>query len=450
MRWSGSGFEVEQETESKVEEMSKTRGGPSIKTQKELFAHSGNRCAFPDCDSPLVKDGVVVGEVCHIKAAGRLGPRFDVGQSEDDRQCAGNLILFCANHHKIVDSDPVTYTVEKLTKMKAAHEAKQPTMRPTEVNRVIHPSGQTFHVTNNFHAPVNAVAQGNASIGSTHQTIGTALQPNSAPLKITVGDSGPYVSTKGSLYQTKRTFHLKLENTDKSKTVHGCKLHLLSIEPSDGYKGPWVLEEGVSLAAGDHKFIPLVRYGEARNPETFNCADSFIEVLPAESGYPTMAKEELHHLYVRATGIDAASTELTCQVWVDNSGRLQLAEQRTETLISLRDAARRAYEHTRGTELADMAERYDGTPDGVLEYYAVLIIEDHPILVKKPPSNLVEEYPKELWNKMSLCGQLNGIKYHGSERLIYVEPVIRENELISFLEWTEQYRQDRPRFDNKV
>ncbi len=430
--------------------ISATRGQPSVKTQKELFAHSGNRCAFPGCDNHLVKEGIVLGEVCHIKAASRQGPRFDGAQSEVDRQSAANLILLCADHHKIVDSDPANYSVEKLQKMKGDHEAGKPAMRSAEVNKAIH-SGQTF-ITNIFHGNVNAVAQGNASIGGAHQSLGSVShQLNCSMLKLTVGDSGPYVSTKGSgLYDIKRTYSLKLENIDHSRTVYGCKLHLLSIEPSEGYEGPWVLGEEVSLAAGDHKFIPLVRYGEARNPETFNCADTFMEVLPGKPGSPNMDKEAVHYLHVRVTGIDAAPAEMICQIWVDSKGRLQITEQRSQTLISLREAARRAYEHTRGTELADMAERHDGTPEGVLAYYADLIAEHHPILVKKPPSNSVENYPRELWNKMSLCDQLNGIKYHGSQRSVYIEPVIREDELMLFLEWTEQYRQDMPRLESKV
>lgn len=36
---------------------------PTTKTIKCLFAASGNRCAFPGCDRPLV-----TGEICHIRA----------------------------------------------------------------------------------------------------------------------------------------------------------------------------------------------------------------------------------------------------------------------------------------------------------------------------------------------------------------------------------------------
>jgi len=49
---------------------------PSIPTVKALFAVSGNVCAFPECDRPLVdqSSNVVIGEVCHIEAASPAGP----------------------------------------------------------------------------------------------------------------------------------------------------------------------------------------------------------------------------------------------------------------------------------------------------------------------------------------------------------------------------------------
>jgi hypothetical protein len=42
---------------------------PSEQTIKKLFALSGNICAFPGCQSPIVESaGTVTGEICHICA----------------------------------------------------------------------------------------------------------------------------------------------------------------------------------------------------------------------------------------------------------------------------------------------------------------------------------------------------------------------------------------------
>lgn len=97
--------------------------GPSDKTVKRLFALSRNRCAYPDCITPIVHpSGTIVGEVCHIKAQSAGGPRFDPKQNEDTRHAFENLILFCSVHHRLVDDQPDRFTVELLAELKEMHE----------------------------------------------------------------------------------------------------------------------------------------------------------------------------------------------------------------------------------------------------------------------------------------------------------------------------------------
>ena len=97
---------------------------PTEKTIKQLFALSGNICAYPECRLPIVeRTGTVTGEICHIKARHDGGPRFDCEQSDEDRHALGNLILLCRHHHKVIDSEPALYTEEVLKEMKAIHES---------------------------------------------------------------------------------------------------------------------------------------------------------------------------------------------------------------------------------------------------------------------------------------------------------------------------------------
>jgi hypothetical protein len=70
-----------------------------------------------------ISTGVLVGEVCHVKAASPAGPRFDPQQSAAERHGYQNLILMCAKHHIVIDDDEESYTVERLLKMKATHES---------------------------------------------------------------------------------------------------------------------------------------------------------------------------------------------------------------------------------------------------------------------------------------------------------------------------------------
>ena len=96
---------------------------PSIRDVKRLFALSQNRCAFPSCTVSIAEGASVIGEICHIRAASADGPRYDPSQNDDERHSFGNLILLCANHHKVVDDDVEAYTVQRLLRMKAAHES---------------------------------------------------------------------------------------------------------------------------------------------------------------------------------------------------------------------------------------------------------------------------------------------------------------------------------------
>ncbi|OHX06908.1 hypothetical protein BFV98_29980 [Micromonospora sp. WMMB235] len=66
---------------------------------------------------------MVTGEMAHIVAASRQGPRGRGVLTDDERNSAENLILLCERHHKIVDRRPRTYTVDVLTEMKRRHEA---------------------------------------------------------------------------------------------------------------------------------------------------------------------------------------------------------------------------------------------------------------------------------------------------------------------------------------
>jgi hypothetical protein len=66
---------------------------------------------------------VVVGEEAHIVAEEPDGPRGQSPLTTAERDEYDNLILLCRKHHKIVDSDVVTYTVDSLHAMRDKHES---------------------------------------------------------------------------------------------------------------------------------------------------------------------------------------------------------------------------------------------------------------------------------------------------------------------------------------
>ena len=107
---------------------------PSSKTIKKLFAVSGNLCAFPECEIPLVDNlsGKVTGKICHIKGRKSSAPRYDPKQSDKEKHGFNNLLLMCPIHHDVIDDDSESYTVSRLKNIKDKHEAlykdgKEPT-----------------------------------------------------------------------------------------------------------------------------------------------------------------------------------------------------------------------------------------------------------------------------------------------------------------------------------
>lgn len=98
---------------------------PTLSTISRLYCVSRNRCAYPACNTPLLdpQSNVLIAEVCHIKADRPKGPRYDASQTDAERQGFANLIIMCGNHHKVIDTDLKTWTVDRLVELKNQHES---------------------------------------------------------------------------------------------------------------------------------------------------------------------------------------------------------------------------------------------------------------------------------------------------------------------------------------
>jgi hypothetical protein len=98
----------------------------SLRVQKMLWGRAANRCALCRCELVLDKsetdDESIVGDVCHIVADSPDGPRGNSLLTEQQRNQYNNLILLCKVHHKLIDDQPNTYTVDDLHELKSKHE----------------------------------------------------------------------------------------------------------------------------------------------------------------------------------------------------------------------------------------------------------------------------------------------------------------------------------------
>lgn len=104
-------------------------------TVKRLYGKSANRCAFAGCEAPIIVGKTVVGEICHIRASRKKGPRFDPTLSKEERDDFSNLLLLCRTHHKLIDADPSKFTVDLLKEIKQIHEKAGPCEITPEVAR---------------------------------------------------------------------------------------------------------------------------------------------------------------------------------------------------------------------------------------------------------------------------------------------------------------------------
>ena len=93
-----------------------------------LWGRSGNICSFPDCKKELVMDesetddSSIIGEEAHIIGRKKTGPRGDSQLPLEQRDKYNNLILLCSVHHKLIDDQIKTYTIERLHEFKKNHE----------------------------------------------------------------------------------------------------------------------------------------------------------------------------------------------------------------------------------------------------------------------------------------------------------------------------------------
>lgn len=90
----------------------------SDRTLKLLCTKSEGRCSLPKCRAKLTQGDTYIGEIAHIRARNKNGPRFDPKLSLKERNEYANLLVFCGTCHKRVDSELATFTTDLLQDIK--------------------------------------------------------------------------------------------------------------------------------------------------------------------------------------------------------------------------------------------------------------------------------------------------------------------------------------------
>lgn len=106
--------------------------------KRKLWVRSGGRCAI--CNTYLLDldYDVSIGEMAHIVGWNRSvkSPRGEAALHLDSRNTVDNLILLCADHHKIVDTKELLeeFKLERLMQHKADHEKRIHDLTDLKIN----------------------------------------------------------------------------------------------------------------------------------------------------------------------------------------------------------------------------------------------------------------------------------------------------------------------------
>lgn len=189
---------------------------PSDNTIRILCGKAAGMCEFEGCDKRLFYDGVTQSEfnnayVAHIVASSSNGPRGDKVLSPLLSDKLENLMLMCADHHKLIDipmTGPRDYPVERLKKMKKAHEEK--------VEKVC----KLFNVPKTeivcFSSPIKGVTAVNIDYNLAAKAVLPSKQPGSTyGISIQVQSYSPYNSKEywnDCWNQLKHSFNLNMYN----------------------------------------------------------------------------------------------------------------------------------------------------------------------------------------------------------------------------------------------
>ena len=128
------------------------------RTLKELFALSGNQCAFPGCAHPVIDEmGQVVAQVAHIVGVARGSARYNESWTPEQLRDSSNLLILCYAHH-IATNDEAVYDVARMRGMKSAHERRFNALVSGLRNQVEDKTaGVRFYIPSNFDRLVAAV-----------------------------------------------------------------------------------------------------------------------------------------------------------------------------------------------------------------------------------------------------------------------------------------------------
>lgn len=99
------------------------------KARLQLFVRAGGRCEFDGCNQYLMEHHLTktqgnFGQMAHIVAFSKNGPRGASDRRPADINDAANLMLLCHQCHQEIDDHPGQYSIATLRRYKDSHEQR--------------------------------------------------------------------------------------------------------------------------------------------------------------------------------------------------------------------------------------------------------------------------------------------------------------------------------------
>ena len=114
----------------------------ALKTKETLARRVAFICSNPQCGiltigpNAQAEKATNIGVAAHITAASEGGPRFDASLTQEQRSAINNAVWLCQSCGKLIDSDPISFTVERVQEWR--HQAERAAAK--RLNKQIHNS----------------------------------------------------------------------------------------------------------------------------------------------------------------------------------------------------------------------------------------------------------------------------------------------------------------------
>ncbi|MBC8754985.1 tetratricopeptide repeat protein [Kordia sp. YSTF-M3] len=329
-----------------------SRKAPTPSTVKLLYGLSNNTCSNPTCKNPIIKDGVPLGEICHIEAASENGPRYNKNSDDEYRRSFENLILLCEACHKIIDIKIEAYPTSLLTQWKDQQESKS---NEFEINTEL-----LELLISKFREQHNYYNQGSG----TQIIINPSIHIERKINKVEKGESDniflfQYIDTAGNHTEERKSFEEFLKPFIKDKEA---QIKILRKSLSDKEKIEGLLDEKVLKLSNE-----IIKIEEEKQQLETHVKHFLTELEGKNLSETTTLYREAFELFIAGKIKDALAVLDDANLEVAEQKAIESIKQTAETRILKAQILRVDHKYKEASENYEKAVSLYGSWDNCLE-----------------------------------------------------------------------------------